>query len=350
MFEGYKMTSNQLFGRRSSITFLIFCIGIVSISLPALAQQKSLSSHSIELIIPWGEGGGADKLGRKIADLLSKTTHTQVDVVNVPGATGNIGMARLLKEASDGQRLAIVTAETYALLAHLNPGWKPENIIPLGIMNQQASALFVAASSPYKTWADFEMQARKKPGTLRVAISGLGSPDHITLNQFAEKGIQLVPVPFANPEERYASLTSNFADALYEQPGDVRALIEKNAIRPVLIFNSARIPQFANVPASKEAGYGPGLWQFRAIVIKAGTDPVQIMTLSNALAQVAGTPEFKKFLEAELSNERAFISGKEATAFLNTELDSMKHVIEKLPMHGQYINGGKEIEDYVQPF
>ena len=344
------MTSNQLSRRRNAIALSILCIGIISNPLPALAQHTSLSSHPIELIIPWGEGGGADKLGRKVADLLSKSMQVRVNVVNSPGATGNIGMAKLLKEKSDGYRLAVVTAETYALLAHLNPGWKPEDIIPLGVMNHQASALFVATNSPYKTWADFEKQARQKPGTLRVAISGLGSPDHITLNQLAEKGIQLVPVPFANPEERYASLTSNFADALYEQPGDVRALIEKNAIQPVLIFNSARIPQFANVPASKEAGYGPGLWQFRAIVIKAGTDPVQIMTLSNALAQVAGTQEFKKFLEAELSNERAFISGKEATAFLNAELDSMKHVIEKLPMHGQYINGGKEIEDYVQPF
>ena len=183
-----------------------------------------------------------------------------------------------------------------------------------------------------------------------MAISGVGSPDHITLNQFAEKGIQLVPVPFANPEERYAALANNLADALYEQPGDVRSLIEKKFIRPVLILNSARLPQFANVPTSKEAGYGPGLWQFRAIVAKAGTDPAQITTLSNALAQVAGTPEFKKFLETELSSENAFLSGKEASVFLQTELDAMKDMVKKLPMHGQYINGGKDIEDYVQPF
>ncbi len=344
------MTSTQIFRCYSTIAFLILCNGIVSVPRPALAQQTDLLNRHIELIIPWGEGGGADKLGRKAADLLSKAMHTQVDVINVPGSTGNIGMAKLLKEKSDGYRLAIVTAETYALLAHLNPGWKPEDIIPLGIMNHQASALFVASNSPYKTWADFEKQARQKPGTLRVAISGLGSPDYITLNQFAEKGIHLVPVPFANPEERYAALTSNLADALYEQPGDVRLLLEKNAIRPVLIFNSARISRYANVPTSKEAGYGPGLWQFRAIVAKAGTDPAQITTLSNALTQVAGTPEFKKFLETELSEKNDFLAGKDAAAFLHTELESMKHVIEKLPMHGQYINGGKEIEDYVQPF
>jgi tripartite-type tricarboxylate transporter receptor subunit TctC len=344
------MTSNQLLSRRNAVALVIFCIGIVCVPFPAFAQNSSQPSHPVELIIPWGEGGGADKLGRKVAGLLSKALQVQVNVTNSPGGTGNIGMAKLLKEPSDGRRLAIVTAETYALLAYLNPGWKPDDIIPLGIMNHQASALFVATNSPYKTWADFEKQARKNPGTLRVAISGLGSPDYITLNQFAEKGIKLVPVPFANPEERYAALTNNLADALYEQPGDVLSLIEKRFIRPVLIFNSARIPQFANVPTSKEAGYGPGLWQFRAIVIKAGTEPAQITTLSNALAQVAKTAEFKKFLETELSNESTFLSGKEATAFLHTELESMKHAVEKLPMHGQYINGGKEVEEYVPTF
>ena len=343
------MTTNQ-FIRRNAIAFLIFCIGIISAPLPLLAQQTSLPSHPIELIIPWGEGGGADKLGRKIAALLGKAMLIAIDVKNIPGATGNIGMATLLKEASDGRRLAIVTAETYALLAHLNPGWKPDDIVPLGIMNYEPSALFVATNSPYRTWADFEKQARQKPGTLRVAISGLGSPDHITLNQFAEKGIQLVPVPFANPEERYAALANNFADALYEQPEDVRPMIDKGAIRPVLVFSSARLPQFSNVPTSKEAGYGSGLWQFRAIVIKAGTDPAWVTTLSNALVQIAGTTEFRSFFGQELSGENRFLPGKEASVFMQKELDSMKNVVKKLPMHGQYINGGKEIEEYVQPF
>lgn len=344
------MICNQLFRRCNAIAFIIFCIAIVSVPFPAVAQHASKPSSPIELIIPWGEGGGADKLGRKVAELLNKTMQVQCNVTNIPGGTGNVGMAKLINEPSDGQRLAIVTAETYALLAYLNPGWKPDDIIPLGIMNQQASALFVGTNSPYKTWGDFEENARKHPGTLRVAISGLGSPDYITLNQFAEKGIQLVPVPFASPEERYAAVTSNLADALYEQPGDVLPLIEKKFIRPLLIFNSARIPQFANVPTSKEAGYGPGLWQFRAIVIKAGTEPSQIRTLANALAQVAGTPEFKKFLETELSSDSVFLSGKEATAFLHAELESMKHAVDKLPMHGQYINGGKDIEEYIPTF
>lgn len=344
------MSCNQLFRQCNAIALMIFCIVIAFVPPPAMAQHTSEASPPIELIIPWGEGGGADKLGRKVGELLSKAMQVQVNVTNIPGGTGNVGMAKLIKEPSDGRRLAIVTAETYALQAYLNPGWKPDDIIPLGIMNQQASALFVATNSPYKTWAGFEDHARKHPGTLRVAISGLGSPDYITLNQFAEKGIQLVPVPFASPEERYAAIKSNLADALYEQPGDVLSLIEHKFIRPLLIFNSARIPRFAKVPTSKEAGYSPGFWQFRAIVIKAGTEPAQVTTLSDALAQVARTPEFKKFLETELSSDSAFLSGKEATAFLHTELESMKHTVDKLPMHGQYINGGKDIEEYIPTF
>ena len=76
---------------------------------------------------------------------------------------------------------------------------------------------------------------------------------------------------------------------LYEQTGDVRSYFDGGKIRPLIFFYSHRlsIPQFADVPVSSELGYDVTLPQFRAIVVKAGTDPARVKLLADALAKVA---------------------------------------------------------------
>lgn len=150
------MNKNQtcrLFKAVASV--LLFATG-VAFAPPGLAQQAASDMSPIELIVPWGTGGGADRLGRKVANLLGTQLHTTVNVVNIPGATGNHGMARLLKGPSDGHHIALVTSETYGLLAYLNPGWNAKDVLPLCVMNREPSALFVAAGSPYRTWSDLK--------------------------------------------------------------------------------------------------------------------------------------------------------------------------------------------------
>ena len=225
---------------------LVVSLLSLSLAITAYAQDKDkTAANPIEIIVPWGTGGGADQFGRTSAKLLEGVLNMPVTVTNIPGATGNIGMAKLLKAPSDGRSLAILTADTYALLAHLNPGWNASDVIPLAIMMKQPSAIFVPADSRFSNWSDFEKEARAKPKTLRVAITGLGSPDYMTLQQLAAKNISLVPVPLANPEERYGAIKDGRADALYEQPGDVKNMIEGKEVRALVFFSAARAPGFA---------------------------------------------------------------------------------------------------------
>ena len=332
----------------SAFCFSAAMLAGTSVTL-ALADEKP-GAGAVELIVPFGTGGGADQLARESAKLLAGILPALVKVTNIPGATGNTGIAKLLAAPNDGNTMAVLTADTFSLLAYLNPGWKMSDIIPLAIMMKQPSALFLPAVSRFKTWADFEKEARLRPDKLRVAITGLGSPDYLTLQQLAAKGIRLAPVPLSSPEERYRAPAEGKADALYEQQGDIQDLIDAKQLRPMLVFSATRIAGFKDVPTSQELGLVNARNQFRAFVVKAGTDPAKVKAMSESLDKVAAMPQYKRYLENEAAIIDSYIPAKNAAAFMQGELDAMKKIVESLPFHARYIIKEAELERYVEPF
>lgn len=324
---------------------LLWSLGSIA-TLTARAQPP----EALEVIVPWGSGGGADQLGRVVATLVQRGTNAVVDVVNVPGKTGNVGMHKLLRAPVDGRSLIVLTAETYCLQAYHNPGWAPDDVIPLAVMMRQPSALFVASNSRFADWKAIENEARRKPKSLRVAISGVGSPDFMLLQTLAAKGMHLVPVPYEQPEQRYRAVLDGKADLLYEQPGDVKTLTERRQIRPVLAVGAERMPFFKDIPTTAELGYGDGPAQFRAIAVKAGTDPARVKQLAETLNGIATAPEFKAFLAEQLAIEASYIPAKMAPAFLRRELEAMRRTFAALPTHAQYLwEATQEAEQYTQP-
>src|SRR5919109_1346017 len=102
-------------GKRVALTSLV-AAGLMYAELGMLAAQE-FPSRAIEFIVPWGPGGGADQLARKLGKLLESVLGVSVPVLNVPGATGGSGLAKLLAAPSDGYTMAIYIADSHALLA-----------------------------------------------------------------------------------------------------------------------------------------------------------------------------------------------------------------------------------------
>jgi tripartite-type tricarboxylate transporter receptor subunit TctC len=292
----------------------------------AVAQEK-YPSRPIELIVPFGPGGGADQLARLVGKLIEPLLGQSVPVLNVPGATGGTGMAKLLAAPADGHSMAIYIADSHALLAGKDARWRIEDIVPVAVMILGPSFIFVAESSPHKTWQDFETAARANPGKLKVATVGFGSVDDFSLSVIAKKGIDLVQVPFSRPSERYVSILGGHADALYEQAGDVGSFLNNKQMRPLMIFGKERLPAFKDVPSSFELGYQVALPQFRAIVVRAGTPAERVKVVSDALAKVAATPEYKKFLQDQYGEEKSFIDASKSSQFLVDQLEDMKRAM-----------------------
>ncbi|HXZ50182.1 MAG TPA: tripartite tricarboxylate transporter substrate binding protein [Usitatibacter sp.] len=289
----------------------------------ALAAEK-YPSRPIDVIVPWGPGGGADQLARLTSKIIEPMLGTSFPVVNVPGATGATGMAKLLADQADGYAMAVYIADTNALLAGKAPRWAISDIQPIAVMMQCPSFLFVAENGRIKDWAQLEKEARAKPKTLKVATLGFGSVDDMTLTYLASKGIEVIEVPYAKPSERYVSVIGGHVDALYEQAGDTRQFILNKQIKPVIIFARQRLPAFPDVPCSTELGYDITLPQFRSFVVKAGTPPERVKTLSDAMAKVAATDEYKKFLQDQYAASDSFVPADKAVAFLEQQLADMK--------------------------
>jgi tripartite-type tricarboxylate transporter receptor subunit TctC len=309
---------------------------ILAGSALALAPRLSIGqdkypSRPVDIIVPWGPGGGADQLARLAAKLIEPMLKTSFPVVNVPGATGATGMAKLLSEQAEGYAMAVYIADTNALLAGPSPRWSLADLQPIAVMMQVPSFLFVAENSRFRDWAQFEKEARAKPRTLKVATLGFGSVDDMTLIYLESKGIQVIEVPYAKPSERYVSVIGGHVDALYEQAGDVRQFLDSRQIRPIILFGRQRLPAFRSVPCSHELGFEIALPQFRAFVVRAGTAPDRVKILGEAMAKVAATPEYRKFLEEQHAADDSFVPAEKAQAYFQAQLADMKAAMAKKP-------------------
>jgi tripartite-type tricarboxylate transporter receptor subunit TctC len=299
-----------------------FLASFILVGLIAPVQAQDYPSRPIEFIVPWGPGGGADQVARKAAKIMEPKLKVSLPVINVAGATGVTGLNKMLTAEPDGYTISIMTGDTFGMLATTQPKWGLDDFVPLAIMIRQPSALFVAEGGKFKSWADVEAAA--KAGPLKVAITGFGSPDDMTVNYFNKKGMKLVSVPFPRPGERYSAILGGHADILYEQLGDVRSFLDGKQMRPVLIFADAKFKAFPDVPVSKELGHDIVMPQFRMVTVKAGTNPEQMKTLSTALEVVAKDPEYAAYLEEQYADPDSYIGGSAARKFLETELAAMK--------------------------
>jgi tripartite-type tricarboxylate transporter receptor subunit TctC len=305
---------------RSVRGFVVIATSILALGGTAVGYPE----RPIEFIVPWGPGGGADQLARLISKLMEPMVGQGVPVVNVPGGTGATGIAKLMAAPADGHSMAIYIADSHALLAGKDPRWTMNDIVPVAVMIQAPSFIFVAQDSQFKAWADFEKDARANPGKLKVATLGFGSVDDFSLKALEAKGIKIVQVPFSKPSERYVSIVGGHTDALYEQAGDVGSFLHSKQIRPILMFGEKRSDTFKDVPTSYELGFKVALPQFRAVVVRAGTPPDRLKDLSDAFAKIAQTAEYKKFLEAQFAAPDSFIDASKAPQFVREQLEDMK--------------------------
>jgi len=307
------------------------CIGAMlalpTAIMPAMAQEK-FPSKAIEMIVPWGPGGGADVLGRLAAKVLESELKVPVPVINMPGATGSIGVNRMVANGADAYSIAVLTGDTLALAAPAEPQVKMGDIAALGIMIRQPSGIFARVDGPYKTWNDVVAAAKANPGKISVGITGPGSPDEATVVHLGKKGVPLFGVGYTRPGERYTAVLGGHVDLLYEQAGDIKGHLDGKVLRPLIFFATQRLPApFADVPVSAELGYEILLPQMRAIIARASADPNRLAAIAAALDRFAQTPEFAKYLSDQYALADSYIPRREAQKFLENELVAIRRFV-----------------------
>jgi tripartite-type tricarboxylate transporter receptor subunit TctC len=294
------------FGKYLAVVVLLMVTMGVFAGIGESRAEEAYPSRPIELIVPWGPGGGADQVARKVAHIMEPMIGVSIPVINVPGATGQTGLAKLLTTPADGYHMEVMTADTYIMFSTGKTKFKLNELAPVGVLTHQSSGFFVKYDAPWKTWADLEKAAKTQ--TLKVAITGFDSPEDMTVNYLAAKGgLKLVNVPYAKPGERYTSVIGGHADILYEQAGDVKGFVESKQLRPILFFADKRTKAFPDVPVSKEVGYNVTIPQHRILIMKAGTDPKHVKVISEALHKVAASAGFKEYLKEQYAEPDSYV-------------------------------------------
>jgi tripartite-type tricarboxylate transporter receptor subunit TctC len=278
------------------LTILLIALMVVSTTGAALAQEK-YPSRPIDFIVPWGTGGGADAMARTVGQHAQPLLGVALPVSNVPGASGNSGLAQLMAAKADGYTIAIYIMDTLATIPMGLSKYTADDFEWLVRTQVADSFFFVRADSPYKTIRELLSAAKDNPGKIRVAAAGYGTVDDVTVRFVEKKGFKMTTVPYPKPGERYTSTLGGHSEVLYEQAGDIAQYVRAGQLRPLIIFADKRHPAFPDVPASVELGYDIQLPQFRGIVAKKGVPADRVKILAEAIRKGMETPAYRKFAD-----------------------------------------------------
>jgi len=316
---------------RKGIRFLVLFSIIFMLVSPSGGAEK-YPDRPIDFICTWGVGGGADQMARTIGHLAEKYLGVALPVSNIPGASGNTGLANLLAAKADGYTIAVYIADTLATVSAGQSRYKISDLDWVVRTQVAPSFLFVKPDSPFKTIQDLLKYAKENPGKLKVGATGFGTVDDITVRYLVTKGYKMTLLPVPKPGERYASTLGGHSEVLYEQAGDIKQYLDAKQLRPLIIFAHKRHPAFPDIPCSVELGFDLTLPQFRSIVAKAGTGPERMKILAEAFKKATDTPEWKKFADDQYLDPESYMGPDKFPAWVNSEMGTMRNFMKTFGM------------------
>ena len=199
------------------------------------AQAQTYPDKTIRLIVPWPAGGGADAVGRAVAQALTTELGKTVYVENVAGAGGNIGTQQFIRSAPDGYTLLLATSSTNVANPYLykKTGFDPiKDFTPVASVALIPSVLVVPSASPFKTPQDIIAAAKAKPGKLSYGSGGMGASAHLAGELFKSIAkIDVTHVPYKGSGPALTDVMGGQLDFMFDtgafshiKGGKIRAL------------------------------------------------------------------------------------------------------------------------------
>jgi tripartite-type tricarboxylate transporter receptor subunit TctC len=316
--------------KRLVIVLAVLAVGVAALAAPSgVVGQEKYPSRPIDFICTWGTGGGADAMARQIGNLAQPVLGVALPVSNVPGASGNTGMAQLLSGKPDGYTVATFIQDTLMTIPMGLARYKVDDFEWITRTQVADSFLFVKADSPFRTIQELFKHAQANPGKLRVAATGFGTVDDVSVRFLEKKGYKMTTVPYPKPGERYAAALGGHTEVLYEQAGDVLQYLKAGQLKPLLIFAEKRHPAFAEVPTSKEVGIDLTLPQFRGIVARKGVPADRVKALADAFHKAMETPQWKKFSAEWYFAPDSYMGQEQFGKWVAAEVDTLDRLVKE---------------------
>jgi tripartite-type tricarboxylate transporter receptor subunit TctC len=203
-----------------------------------------------------------------------------------------------------------------ALNAKLN--YKPGDLTPVTKVSSSPLLIVVNPASGITSVKELIAAAKKEPGKLNYATSGVGSAPHFGAALFSQvTGVEMVHVPFKGGAPAVISLVAGDTQVSFATPPSVLPMVKAGRLRALAVTDRERSPLMPEVPGMAEAGvpgYSIAFWY--GFFVPAGTPPEIVRKLFEATVAAAQRPEVKAMLAREGTEVALSRSPEDFAAFL----------------------------------
>lgn len=290
-----------------TLTRRVAMLTLASVMLLAAAPvlpNDSFPSKPVRIIVPYPTGGGADLFARAMAPRLGELLSQPVVVENRAGANGIIGTDAVAKSPPDGYTLVMGNIGPNAINQALYPELPYDCVTGFApIIRTGYTTHLLAASTklPVNSVRELIDLARKQPGKLTFASSGIGGSPHLAGELFnLMAGTKMVHVPYKGASPGNTDLVGGQVDVTFNTLPPLLSYVKTKRIKALAVTGGNRSASLPEVPTIGEAalpGYDVTTWY--GILAPAGTSRSVVARLNAAFTETLRTPAVRESLTVQ---------------------------------------------------
>ena len=299
----------------------------------AVDASDDLAS-GLRIMVPNRAGSGYDMTARTVAKALEDGgVLREVEVFNLPGSDGTVGLQRLVYERGNSRLLMLMGLGVVGgQYAHKSRATLVETT-PIARLMEEPDIVVVTRDSPYQSLEDLVRAWRQDPAAVTVGGgSAVGGPDHLAAMLLAQAvGVAPRMARYVNYDGGGALLAAILGRQVsfgVSGIGEYRAHIRSGQLRVLAVTSEQRIDGVP-APTLREAGADVIFTNWRGIVAPPGLAATDIAQLRTIVDRLHGTEEWKQAL-ARNGWTDAYLAGADFTTFVRRESDRVEKVIADL--------------------
>ncbi|MFC7403317.1 Bug family tripartite tricarboxylate transporter substrate binding protein [Citricoccus sp. GCM10030269] len=324
----------------SSRTFTNAVLGVAAAGVVGLALVNAASDggeaaarSKLVLMAPASPGGGWDGFARESQQAIkSEGISNNVQVVNVPGAGGTIGLGQFAQMDGRSDMLMVTGGVMVGAVELADSGVELDDVEPIVRMADDYAALVVPADSPYETLDEFIEAWKQDPGGTSISGGSLGSIDHLLTGYVAEKvGIDPAEtnyIAYSGGGEALTSMLSGTTVAGMSGYNEVADQIEAGNLRALAVSSEERLPG-VDVPTFKEQGVDASMANWRGLAAAPGISDDDREELLEIVDEYRQTDHWQEALERNSWTD-SYMTGNEFDEFLEEETTRTRDIVEGL--------------------
>lgn len=307
-------------------------IAAVIFSIQSASAGNDLRSN-LTYIAPAGVGGGWDSFAREQQQAMRGAgVVNNVQVVNIPGAGGTIGLSSFVTMTGDP---TTVMATGTAMLGGIELNDSPVDLThvrPIARVAEDYDAIVVNADSPYQTIDDLVNAWSGDPGGLVWTGGSAGSIDHLIIAALAKESeldpSEITFIPKSGGGEAIQTLLAGTTDVAVTGYNEIADQVESGRIRALAISAPQRIDG-VDLPTLTEAGYDVDLVNWRGVLAAPGITDEQFAELTQIITETRDSPEWQDALARNRWVD-SFLTGPELETFIAEDQQAIAELVDSL--------------------